>query len=75
MPKDEGRGPRRQAGLLLAGLFWLCLSSSPPAPAQPAHLANCKTYRATYSVTITNVGAEIDTLAVKAIHPPEHPPR
>jgi len=44
--------------LLLLGLF-------PQASGtQPDYLANPKTYRATYSVTITNISARMDTLEI-----------
>ena len=56
-------GLRWQVALFLISLFLLCLLVQ-TSGTQPDYLANPKTYRATYSVTITNISARMDTLEI-----------
>ena len=55
--------PRWQVTLFLISLFLLCLFIQ-ASGTQPEYSGNPKSYLATYSVTITNISARMDTLEI-----------
>jgi hypothetical protein len=61
---------RWQASLFFLSLFLLCLFPQ-ASSTQPDYLANPKSYRATYSITIINIGARMDTLEIWIPQPVE----